>query len=114
MAKKYIEQRRISIIKMSKFIFAVRMAYVLVLIALVFFNNINMQRPLIYLLSSMSILGAIKLDKLDPNFVVFLAPLSILSYCTFIFTNGKMYTSKEDPCHLMIGYISQTYLSASF
>jgi hypothetical protein len=90
------------------------MVYILVMIVQIISNNISPQRPVLYLLSSLSIFGVIKLEKLDPSFVVALAPMSILTFCTFIFNDGSLYTDHDDPCHLMVGFMSTTYLAACF
>lgn len=64
--------------------------------------------------STLSNFGALRLEQFDPNLIQFLAPFSFASFCTFIFNEVSLYKRDEDACMLMVGYISITFLAATF
>ena len=76
--------------------------------------GISISRPFLFLISILVNVAAIKVVQDMPQYAHYLGPVTVLSFASFIFNPGNVYTTSEDHCLLMFGYVSLTYISAAF
>lgn len=57
---------------------------------------------------------ALQLIPRFPRLIQYIGPLSIVSFSSFVMNEKELYMEAVDPCLLMIGYISISFLSSCF
>lgn len=114
MAKKFINLKTKIVEEHTRVITILRAVYFIQIFLKWVTEDISISRPMIFLTSTLLNLAALKIVHDMPQYAHYLGPVTVLTFTSFIFNPGSFYTTSEDHCLLMFGYISLTYISASF
>ena len=80
----------------------------------IFTEGISLQRPVLFLATTLMNFVLIKVTDRRMHLCYLHAPLSIVTFATFVFNPPTDYQKTADHLSLMVGFISTCYLSATF
>jgi len=111
---KYTARRGLEIRSNQLAISYSRLLYNVFIFIQIFTEGISLQRPILFLVSTLVNLVLVMLTDSHSNLCYLHAPVSVLSFATFVFNDASDYQQTADHLGLMIGFISICYLSATF